>query len=559
VRARAPSSIRPSAIASSSIARTSIALTLLTLASACGGDTHTPGDPLRTVPPEAEVVLVVPSIARAQAAATSFLDGLPGAAGVLELLAERYGVDLRTPDGVAALGIDATRPAVVWTYDGGTTIAVAVRDANAFGAHIERRLVQGAGATPGERFSERWDDPKKLDGPVPPGDPRADPAWRAAWAVTRDGIGLLTLTRGEFDAYARCLGATFDMHRFGEDTDGPYAKAKEVGGPDALLYMIVGDILPPTPPGLGLLKGFVDNLRGGLARWYGGVALSGERLALRLASDFTGEGELPVSWVTLGGGADAIARALPKTTSALVRFRVNLGKLRALPSFIVSQFLPDQIPGFEALPIPALPDLIDLLEGDVGVALLGLDPKATFGHLTSLRALQERALETFRVAFVARLRDAEGARRQFAGIADQLDSSGWVVAPLLAEQAGGWTGWTFVRGQTSYSVLMDAEVIVFIVGPGEVDAFIAARSGRATTLAAYGMGFDATLKGALGIAPAGGGTALGVSLGFLRVTRELADKGVPPFFLKLLSRIKLVGLDLDAKPKRVTIGLEVAR
>ncbi|MCC6625470.1 MAG: hypothetical protein IT385_29795 [Deltaproteobacteria bacterium] len=536
-----------------------LACALVATAEACGGDTHAPGDPLRTIPPNAEVVIVAPSVTKVQAAATAFLDGLPGAPGVLDLLAERYGLDLRTPEGVASLGIDPARAATVWTREGTIIVAVAVRDARVFGAHVEQRLVRGAGGARVPGSPEAWEAPRVVDGPPPPGSADGRPLWRAGWSVTPDGIGLLALTGGDGDPAAQCVTATRDVHHFGDEPAGPYAKAREVGGQDALLYMIVGDILPPTPGGLGLLQGFVDNVRKGLGRWYGGVALSGERVALRLASDFSGEGELPVSWVALPGGADVIARVLPKTTSALMRFRINLGKLRALPGFIVSQFLPDQIPGFEALPIPALPDLVDLLEGDVGVAFLGLDPKATFGHLTSLRALRERALETFRVALVARLRDAEGARRQFAGIADQLSQSGWVVAPLQVAQAGGWTGWTFVRGATSYSVLIDPEVIVFIVGPGEVDAFIAARAGRATTLAQYGAGFDATLQEALGLSPAGGATALGISLGFLRVTRELADKGVPPFFLKMLSRIKLVGLSLDAQPKRVTIGLEVAR
>lgn len=524
----------------------------------CGGATHDGGDPLRTIPVDVDEALVVPSLSGLQSQLAGFLGGLEGASGALDLLADRYGLDLRTPEGLVAMGLEPSRGAVVWTAGGAVVMGLSVRDAKAFGERVDLRLVRGHGAKAEREPPATWSEPRTYAGPIPPGARDGQPAWRAAWGVTDDGVGLVALCGPGTDVAAVYRRAAAGDGAFAKDPAGRLAKARVAAGDGAVAWLALRDVMPPVPDDLGMLKGIVDKVRAGLAEWQGGIVAAPDRLALRIASDFTGEGELPVGWVRPAGPADAIAKVVPKTTTALVRFRVDLEKVRRLPSFIRSQILPDQIPGLEALPIPALSDVIDIVDGDVAVALLGVDPVATLGKLTSLQAFQEHALETFRVALIARLHDPDSARRQFADIAEQLRSNGWTVADLDPAKAAGWRGYTFVRGATTYSVLMDPQVIVFIVGPGEVDAFIAARAGRATTLGAYGAGFDQSIQEALGLAPAGGGTALGVSLGFLRVTRELADKGVPPYFLKMLNKVRLIGLSIDGEPKRAALSLEVA-
>jgi len=535
-------------------------LSNLTACGGCGGDTHDAGDPLRTIPIDVDGAFIVPSIGTLQQQTFAFLGTLEGASGVLELLADKYSIDLRTADGLTAAGLDPAHGAVVWTKDQAVVVAVPVRDAKAFGALVDTRLVRGLGATMKGTTPEAWAAPRIYDGPVPPGASTPEPAWRAAWGVSDDGIGIVAFNGPDVapeTTYQRALG---ERGGLASETAGRLAKAKSAAGDGAVAWIVARDVLPAVPDGLGMAKGLVEDVRSGLREWQGGLVMDGERLALRMAADYTGEGELPLaSWVAPEGSADVIAQALPKTTTLMARFRLDLAKLRRMPSFILEQLVPDQIPGLDMLPIPALPDLIGMLTGDIGVALLGVEPNATLAGLTSVAKIRQRALETFRVALIARVHDVDAMRRAFGDIAQQMRDASWVVADIDPAKAAGWSGWTFLRGTTSYSVLMSADVIVFIVGPGEVDNFITARDGRATTLAAYGAGFDRTMKEALGLEPLGGGTAFGLSLGFLRLTRELADKGVPPYFLKMLNELRLVGMAIDAQPKRVTFALEVAR
>ncbi|MFO0746562.1 MAG: hypothetical protein U1F43_12950 [Myxococcota bacterium] len=510
------------------------------------------------MPVDVDGAFVVPSLGALQQKSTAFLGGLEGAIGALDLLADRYGIDLRSPEGLEQTGLEPAQGAVVWTAGGAFVIGVSVKDAKAFGARVDTRLVRGHGANMIGAAPDAWSAPRIYAGPIPPGAKDGLPAWRAAWGVTDDGIGLLALTGPSDDPAALYRRAAAEQGGLVKEPNGRLAKAKLAAGDGAIAWLVLRDVLPQVPDDLGMLKGIVEKVRSGLREWQGGIVAADDHLALRIAADFTGEGELPVDWARPTGAAAGLAKVLPKTTTALIRFRVNLDMVRRLPSFLRSQFLPDQIPGLEMLPIPALSDAIDLIDGDVGVALLGIAPDATLGHLTSLAAFRDKALETFRVALIARLHDPDAARRQFSDIAEQLRNNNWLVADIDPAKAAGWTGWTFVRGATTYSVLMDPEVMIFIIGPGEVDAFIAARAGRATTLAQFGAGFDQSVQEALGLAPAGSGTAFGVSLGFLRVTRELADKGVPPYFLKMLNKVRIVGLSIDGQPKRAAIALEVA-
>lgn len=524
------------------------------------------GDPLRLVPAAPMAAVVAPSLATLQARTAGFLGGVEGASGALDLLADRFGLDLRTPEGPAALGLDRDRGLAVFAHPQGEgaspeagpawVLAVSVADPDRFLEGARMRLERGAGATlaPGQG-SEPPDGGAWLfvrDG------------WRAALGVTRDRIGLCVLAAGEGDPVGlwNQLAAPGASGFSGSPLE---AKAREALGQDAVAWIVAPNLLPDAPRELGLARGIVQSTRDALGTFVGGVAMPlGEggvdALVFALAAELAGEGTLPIAWVSPAGGPEALAHAFPKTTTAFLRLRFAVEKARALPSFLRERMLPDRLPGLEALPLPGVSDLVEMIEGDVAVGLLGLDPAANLGQLASVRALRARFFEIFHVALAARLRDPSAAKRTFAGIAAQLATSGWTVAPIVGATGGDakvtpWAGWSFARDGAHYAVLIDDRVAVFVVGAGEVDGFLALKDGRALSLAAFAEGGSDHVKQALGLE---GKTPLGLTLSPLRLSRELSARGLPPYFLKIINDVRLLSATVSASDKRLGLGLEIA-
>jgi hypothetical protein len=288
-----------------------------------------------------------------------------------------------------------------------------------------------------------------------------------------------------------------------------------------------------------------------------------DRLSLRIAVDETDERDLPAAWLDPDGPADAFTGVYPKTTTVFLRGRFDLARVRKIPSFLRSRFVPATIPGAEGLPLPGLNDLLNVVEGDLAIGLLGVEHDVTIQHLLQIRrqglGLASLA-RVFHVAVGARLRDADGARSLFDAIATQLTTStGWTVAPL---SGGGFTGWAFHRKDEAYSVLIGKGVLLFVTGRGEVEPFIAVAEERALPLAAAAEG-EPIAAAAIGLPPTAsagevGAAQIGVMLGFTRVTRELADKGVPPYFLKIMNDIRVLAVAVRVTPRRVALSLEVA-
>lgn len=537
------------------------------------------GDPMRVVPTDVRAAVIAPSLALLQARVSSFLAGVEGSSGVLDLLADRFALDLRTPEGPGALGLDADKALALFVHGDERVLvgAASVADRDRFLEGARARLEKGAGArlaTAGDTLPEgrAW----LFHGPGTP------PRWHAALGVTTDGVGLLVLAAQAADAPPLDVLARFDTFSGGRletsfATSDTAMRARATAGPDAALLLVVDELLPPAPRSLGLARGIVQAQLDALPVFVGGLALPlGERgvesLALRLSAARVGEGALPVAWFTPPGSPEPLARAFPKTTTAFVRARVALDKVRALPGFVRDSVLPDRLPGLETAPLPALSDLIDMIEGDVAVALLGLDAGANLAHLAYAVGDTRRLLSVFHVALAARHRDLGLVTRTFSGIASQLETSGWAVAPIaqpaaeIAGRGGAWRGWSLARDGKHYAVLIDDELIVFILGAGEVDDFLAVKAGRALSLASFAEGASGPIADALGLGPrtatpgadTPSATPFGLTASPLRLTRELSARGLPPYFLKIINDVRLLATSVDLGADRLEIALEIA-
>lgn len=552
------------------------------------------GDPLPFVPAEADNVLIAPSIADLQKNASTFLAGVEGTSGLLELAADRFGLDLRTADGPDRLGLDATRGLALYTIlttaPSATTpgdmvsspalvIALPVARPDTFCEALALRLTRSAGLTPSTPTSS--DDA-----------PRAFTSKATTVVVglvdTPEGqVGLLHISQvspvsAEVPAQVPPTDPLAAWRAAATRPTTPFiGSPRDRAAPNATLRFAWRFTPPPTPDGLGLLRGLVDNIAERLSAWEGSLTLDADRLAIEMTTarppaDAT---PLPVAWVNPEDPKPSkLAAVFPRTSTAVLRFRINLDKVRAVPGFIRNNVVPDQLPGLESFPLPATSDLINLLDGDLAVAFLGLAPETRLAELSS-RASLNRLPDVARLALAAGLRDAAGFQRTYAAIADQLATSGWIVAPIPRSQGRdtqGWSGWTFKapsrehNGRTfegrSYTLLHDDAVAVFLVGHGEADAFMAVREGRALPLSSFATA-PASAQGPQASAPSPGAARalghesttsfLGLTVSPVRLTRELAARSVPPYFLKIINDIRLFAGDLAATPDGVTLHLEL--
>jgi hypothetical protein len=516
------------------------------------------GDPLRVVPIEADAALIAPSVADLQAHASRFLAGIEGASGALDLVADRYGLDLRSPEGPSVLGLDPARGFALYAQPmacdappcpRALVAAASVADPERFLEAIGSRLRRAAGLTA---------DPIHAASPLQVF--RNDHV-AVALGVTPDRVGLLALVPSG-DPVPLWNAASAGPEAARRLVDSPRDKAAQALLGDATLRLVTGQLLPEVPDSLGLVRGVLTNIRDKLPSWQGAIAISDDSLKIKLSGgDPAGapDATLPVSWLNPEKPEPSpLSHVFPKTTTALLRLRVNLAKVRAMPSFLRERVLPEQLPFLEAAPLPVVNDLLEYVEGDIALAFLGLDPKATLASFA--RGLTPQSFGMVHLAMAARLRDPGGLERAFSGIAEQLGTSGWAVAsisgkPPTDKSLTPWKGWTFARDGQHYSVLLDGRVCVFIVGEGEVDGFLAVRDGRALPLSVLADNAP-LLSDALGLTPSGGSFAALIFTP-LRLGRELAARSVPPYFLKVLNDLRVASLSLDATDKTVTLSLEV--
>jgi hypothetical protein len=310
------------------------------------------------------------------------------------------------------------------------------------------------------------------------------------------------------------------------------------------------------------LPAMAGALVGGLGPWRGGVAVEPGRLAMRLGADVPEGSALPVSWISGRRGDPPLAALLPRNTPFFVRFFFNTDKLRRLPSFLVERMVPRRLPGFDLAPMPDVPALIEVLGDEVGLALFGLAPGVPLTALLDLRQVSARWTRLFRFAVLARLREPEKLLQSFELIAQQFATApDWRVARLTPPaNAPGLVGWTFVQGDLSYAVILDGRIAMFLVGAAELEGLMAVRDGGQLALTASldgdgTPGKDAVTRAALGVSDEV--SSVGIHMGFLRVTRELVERGAPPYFVKVLNSIHSVALTLGATPTTVDLGLEV--
>jgi len=168
---------------------------LLVAAVGCGG-AQLGGAAASHIPSDAEEILYVPALGQLGQGILGFSGGLDGGAGLTELLAERYGFDVRTPEGLDRVGLDARGDLALFRASGCWVLGVS--------SHRPERLMEHAGQQLLRSFGAR---PAAVSRALPrlytlPEGSEAGVTGVIAGGVTADGVGLFVLTGLDAEAGA---------------------------------------------------------------------------------------------------------------------------------------------------------------------------------------------------------------------------------------------------------------------------------------------------------------------------------------------------------------------
>ncbi len=565
-------------------------------ASAVGGCGTRGGDARRVIPPAPRAVVVVDHLERTRGRLANFLAGIEGASGFLELAEARLGVSLVDEEGLRQAGLDPEGSAAAFATDEALVLSVSVANPDAFLARVRQQaLVAGA-----REIAQPRGDPAVYEARVAPGVGGHSPALDLAWGVTDDGVGLVVIAtrpRRGAEAPARTASSPGSEAPHGANDpralwtrlaqgDGAFARsavaqaAQGEAGDGGLWFTGVPETFPIALP--QSLPGPVAGALGGrevkLASWRGHVELGDSRAGLRLEARLRPDSaRVPADWLSPPEPGPGFATLFPRTTTLLTRARVNLAPLHAIPRLLRDRMFPDALPPALGLPSPSLHDLVDLATGDVALGIMGLDPEATVNHLlTQLRGGRWRladALQVVHVAVALGVRDVPAAQQLLEALVEAARRDGWTAAAIRPSgpEPAALRGYTLRRKGHVHALLLRDHVLTWITGRGEVARFLAAARGDALTFAS--LGADELGEGAgaaqaprsnaqapasaLRAALSDPGVTVGVAASFTRLTRELAAKGGPPYFLKMLNDLYAVAATARVGADRLSLALDL--
>ncbi len=571
-----PSSLPRSLVRSPAIMASLAAGLWLTLAG-CGATLPSGGPAASVVPADVPWALHAPDLRALRERLAAFAGGFEGGAGALDLVAERFGLDLRSDEGLSGAGIDPAGSLALFGVEGGIGLSVSVRDPRAFevatARQLGRLLAPASAAGPGATLAPSSSPATDASAPAAPRDfAAADGRGGATAGVAaglRGSVGLVVVTDGSGAGPSPAAGLWQRLASLPEPQSlaaSPRLAAAREAARESVAVELVLDAAS-VADGLGA-PGLVLSTLSGLGPVRGGIALGAGRLALRLAADVDEGSSLPASWLAGAPGATPLAGWVPRNTSLFLRAALNLEKLRKLPSFLRERLLPQRLLGLEDAPIPDVPELVAVLGDEVAVAVLGLQPDATLGGVGGLLATPGRWPSVARVALIVRLRDRARLRAAMADIAGRMadPASAWTVSAIPRpgkHPARDFEGWTFARrvpegGQPAetQAVILDGDVGLLVIGAAEVEGLLAVRTGAALSLLAGLEGEPGVGHEVLAARP-DRRAEVGLQVGFLRFTRELMDRGAPPYFVKLLDSVHAIALGISVKaatPDGVVVG-----
>jgi hypothetical protein len=204
-------------------------------------------------------------------------------------------------------------------------------------------------------------------------------------------------------------------------------------------------------------------------------------------------------------------------------------------------------------------DLLAHLTGNIAVALIGLDEDAALGSFVTAK----RPSQVFRFldgAVLLQVRDAAAFRATWARFTERATKLGWTLtdAPPVG-QGPPVVRLSHPKTKEHYAILSVDDVVMVVVGRS---AYIDIRDvieGRSTPLTARAETDLAKRVVVAGDRAAAEKLTLGVFLSFARITRQLGEKGAPPFYLRVVNSISEAALGVEVEASSVRLSMEVVQ
>lgn len=492
---------------------------------------------------------------------SAFLAGIEGEGGLFDWMAGKYGVDITSEDGLRASGIDPALGVALVRRNGVSLLLGGASDQDAFTRLVYARLSALGYPAPVERTG----DPPVLEvtGDPAAGRPHVAFGWKHTLAILATGDEAAPLVDAVRAIAARNTGGL-------TTTDGwrSMAEALPAHGPGAMAYYDLHALEGDDRPLVALLRGLGPTVGAALEK---GVASSrdlGFRFSVaddRISLDAllrADEAAIPTEWLE-AGPPPSFGAMLPRETTALLRLRANVAMIQDLPAFLREMILPPGILGrIHPLLAQVDPDrdLLAHLTGHVAVALIGLGEESILGKLLVARNLPQ-VTSQIQAALLFQVRDPAAFLASWAAHTEAPTRAGFTVIEAPGIHGGPpVTRLSHPKTGEEYALLVSGDVVALLCGK---EAYVDVRDvleGRATALRERAESpLAKAVTGAVGAEADAARLTAGLFFTFNRLTRQLGEKGAPPFYLRVINSIFEATAALEVTPSSVRLSLEAVQ
>ncbi|NUN13630.1 MAG: hypothetical protein HUU55_08335 [Myxococcales bacterium] len=524
----------------------------------CGGDgCQRFESPRAFVPEHATAVVAFSSPEALRSSITGFVGGLGAIDGVIAWLGGNYGINFGDSDGLEDAGIDPAMEMIAFYADEVWTFVSGVSDTNKMDGLVNQRLkVLGY---PDASLDQTGEPKLKIAlGDVVSGRPTVAWGFRAnvlfvSWGgatvdvassvrkwMARPPDGSGALSTAKFQALWASL---------------PNAPVSTTVMVDLAPWVKQEDQVDAWVKPLGYVAGAAKEVLQGAQSLVLRVGVFEDRIDIRC--------KLGIDPQTMGWAKEwfldappgfAVGSILPRDTTALVRTRIQADKIRAVPSFLRSALIPSGVlkaihPLLETTDLDK--DLLSYIRGNIAFAFLGLAEGAAPGKILTARRFSD-GLPLLEAALIFDVHKSEEFWGRFTKLTEFAQKSGYQLT--AAKPAGKATLVTKLvhekNGEHLAAFLLDNTVII----TAGVQAYLGLRDvleGRSTELSKR---IESQL---LADVAADSPLLLGIVTTFSRISRELGERGAPPFYLRTLDSIFEAGARIGAEPDGLRFDLEV--
>lgn len=496
----------------------------------------------------------------------AFLAGVAGEGGLFDWMDGKYGVDISSEDGLRASGIEPGLGIALVRRDGVSLLLGGASDQDAFTRLVYARLSALGYPAPTEHEAGGMKVLSVL-GDAEAGRPHVAFGWKDNLAILATGAEDEAVLIEAVRAVAARDGSSGGF----TTTDGwrSMAEALPTQGPGALAYYDLHALQGDDRPLVGMLRGLGPMVGGALEKGLASARDLGFRFTVvddRIALDGllrAEEGAIPTDWITVEGPPPPFGAMLPRETTMLLRLRANVLMIRDLPAFIREMILPAGILGrIHPLLKAADPDqdLLAHMTGHVAVAFIGLGEASVLGKLVVARKLSQ-VTSQIQAALLFEVHDARAFLAAWSDYGENAAKAGFELTETPGI-AGGPPVMRFSQPKTGedYAVLVSGNVVALLIGS---EAYVEVRDvleGRATPLRERAESpLAKAVVGAVGSEAEAAKITAGVFLTFNRLTRQLGEKGAPPFYLRVINSIFEATAALEVTPSSVRLSLEAVQ